>query len=286
MKLENKGILFICATPIGNLEDITIRVLNCLRQVKIIACEDTRRTLKLLNNYSIKPARLISYHQHSPPERINEIINFLKEGEDVALVADAGMPGLSDPGAKLVSRVWQEDLRVTVLPGPSVLTAALAISGYQTDQFAFLGFLNRIPHKQRQKVLRKNSEHVMVLFESPHQIKKTLRELEELLGDREIIVIRELTKKFEEVTRGTPSEQISYFSEKELRGEFTLVINASSKLHEDVPSKESLKIDLQELIHAGLPPKYAVKAVSLLRKVPRNEVYDIHLMLKGKLNEE
>ncbi len=286
MKLEKKGNLFICATPIGNMEDITIRVLNYLRQVEIIASEDTRRTLKLLNAYSIKPARLISYHEHSPPERINEIINFLKEGQDVALVADAGMPGLSDPGAELVSKVWQEELRVTVLPGPSVLTAALAISGYQADHFVFLGFLNRIPHKQRQKVLQKNSEHVMVMFESPHQLKKTLRELEEYLGDHELVVIRELTKKFEEVKRGTPSEQVSYFSEKAPRGEFTLVISASSKQREDVPSKESLQIDLQELISAGLSPKHAVKAVSLLRKVPRNEAYDIYLKLKDQLNKE
>ncbi|NLI70200.1 MAG: 16S rRNA (cytidine(1402)-2'-O)-methyltransferase [Firmicutes bacterium] len=276
------GILYLCATPIGNLADITIRALDILREVEIIVCEDTRRTSKLLHHYGIKPHKLISYHQHSPPERVDYILRFLEKGKDLAMVTDAGMPGLSDPGSELVSHAWKNGFEVTVLPGPSMVTAALAISGMPADSFVFLGFLNRFSPGQRKEILGKLrcSKVTIVIFEAPHRIMETLQELEEIFGEAcEIAMVRELSKKFEEVTRGTPGEHLRRFQKKEPRGELTMV------LAPDPPGKEQaadqkLYDDLVTLARAGIPPGFAVKAVSLLRKEPRNRVYKLQLKLK------
>ncbi len=286
MQKEAKGTLFICATPIGNMKDITIRVLNVLREADILVCEDTRRTLKLLNYYEIKPARLISYHQHSRMKRTEEILELLLQGANLALVTDAGMPGLSDPGADLISRAWEKGADVTVLPGASVVTAAIAVSGYPANRFVFLGFLDRLPASVRKKILRMNRyEDTIVLFESPHKIKETLKELNEYLGSCKVAVIRELTKKFEEIRHGSPADHLSYFSKVDPRGEFTLVIKPQPAKNDDFITDSFIMDKLFELSNAGVPSKYAVKAISLLFSVPRNKVYSLQLESHDKDHE-
>ena len=213
-------MLYIVSTPIGNLGDITLRALEVLRSVDLIACEDTRHTRILLEHYDIKK-EMISYHQHSGRLKTDKVISFLKGGKNIALVTDAGTPGVSDPGQRLISEVIKSKIAITVLPGPSALMAALPLSGFPSSEFSFFGFL---PHKKgRQKALSSlaKEERTVVLYESVHRIKKLLKELGEVIPDREIFVGREITKKFEEVYRGKASDIINSVKEK---GEFVLII--------------------------------------------------------------
>ncbi len=216
------GKLYIVSTPIGNLEDITLRAIRILKEVDFIACEDTRHTRILLNHYDIK-TQTISYHQHSKLTRIEYIINQLKEGKDVALVTDAGTPGISDPGVVLILRAIKDKIDIVTIPGPSAVIAGLSVSGFVTKDFVFAGFL---PHKKgRQKKLKELSEEkkTIVLYESPYRIQKTLGELQEFLGDREVVVCRELTKKFEEIYRGKISEVLPQIK---IKGEFVVLIRS------------------------------------------------------------
>jgi 16S rRNA (cytidine1402-2'-O)-methyltransferase len=212
--------LFVVATPIGNLSDMTFRAVDTLRKVDIIACEDTRQTLKLLNHFEIKK-RLVSYHQHSKIGKIEELIHELEQGKEVALVTDAGTPGISDPGGILVEEARKKGIKVEVIPGPSAATAALSISGFDTKEFVFIGFLPQ--KKGRQTLLKAISRETkaVVIFESPFRIKKLLNELLEFVGDREVFVARELTKKFEETYKGKISEITPKISEK---GEFVVIL--------------------------------------------------------------
>lgn len=279
MQIKTKGNLFICATPIGNLGDVTVRALEVLRGTEIIVCEDTRRTLKLLNHYGIKPGRLISYHHHSNIKKKDELLELLERGRDLVLVSDAGMPGVSDPGADIISMAREKGFKVTVLPGASAVTAALAVSGCAADRFVFLGFLDRLPVKQRKIILSEKygKDDTIVLFVSPHKIAGTLQELHDWFGFCEVVLIRELTKKFEEVRSGTPADHLNYFSRTDPRGEFTLVIKPANNKEEDEITDSFLRDKLHELKSAGIPPKYCVKAVSHLLGVPRNRVYKIQL---------
>ena len=217
------GTLFIIGTPIGNLEDITLRALRILKEVDLIACEDTRITKRLLNHYKIdKPT--VSYHQHSKVGKIDFLINNLKQGKDIALVSDAGTPGISDPGRMLVKATVEQDIKVEPIPGPSAVASALSVSGLATDRFLFLGFL---PHKKgRQTLIKqiKDSKYPIALYESVHRIEKLLNELAGL--DREIIVCRELTKKFETIYRGQPEEVLSKLQDDKIKGEFVVIISA------------------------------------------------------------
>jgi len=214
--------LFIVSTPIGNLADITLRALDTLKNADLIACEDTRTTQKLLSHYQIiKPT--ISYHQHSKIGKVDQIIDALKAGKNVALVTDAGTPGISDPGNKLVSAAIEANIKIEPIPGPSALTSALSISGLPTDRFLFLGFL---PHKKgRQTLIKeiKDSQYAIVLYESVHRIQKLLTELSDL--DREIVVCRELTKKFETIYRGLPKAVLTQLTGDKVKGEFVVIIN-------------------------------------------------------------
>ena len=214
------GTLYIVATPIGNLEDITLRALAVLKRVDLIACEDTRRTKILLNHYQIKNS-LVSFHQHSKIQKIDRIIAELRSGADVALVTDAGTPGISDPGGVLVARCVSEQVTVRPIPGPSALTALVSVAGIPMDQFLFLGFL---PHKKgRRKVIDQivKSEVPVVFYESPYRILKTLAALSEYEG--RLIIGRELTKQFEEVVRGTAKEVYQEFESRKIQGEFTVI---------------------------------------------------------------
>lgn len=215
------GILFIVSTPIGNLEDITLRALRILKEVDLIACEDTRRTGILLEHYQIsKP--LVSFHQHSRLQKIDYIISELKSGKNIAIVTDAGTPGISDPGGVLIEQAIKNNIRVEPIPGSSALTAILSVSGIPVDKFLFLGFL---PKKKGRQTLLKNFQNFrfpIVIFESPQRITKTLQEIESNWGNRQVIIGRELTKKFEEILRGKISEVINKVRPQ---GEFTIIIN-------------------------------------------------------------
>lgn len=215
--------LFVVATPIGNLKDISLRAIETLKLVDLIACEDTRVTKRLLDEYKID-THTISYHQHSKVGKIEFIISKLKEGKDVALVSDAGTPGISDPGGLLVKAAHEQGIKVETIPGPSAVIAALSISGLPTDKFNFLGFL---PHKKGRETFIKNLIDVKVttvFYESVHRIEKALAQMQELGLDREIIVARELTKKFETVYRGSPKEILDQLGDDEVKGEFVVIV--------------------------------------------------------------
>lgn len=220
------GTLFVVATPIGNLEDITQRALRILGEVDLIACEDTRITKRLLDHYEIK-TNTISYHQHSKVGKVDFIINQLKDGKSIALVSDAGTPGISDPGGLLVQAAQNENIKVESVPGPSALITALSISGLPTDKFVFYGFL---PHKKgRQTILSeiKNNKMTSVFYESVHRIEKALTEMIELEIDKEIVVARELTKKFESLYKGSIQEVLQKLKEDQVKGEFVVMVSGS-----------------------------------------------------------
>ena len=219
-------VLYAVATPIGNLEDISLRALRCLREVELIAAEDTRTTRHLLNFYNIKTP-VTSYHEHSKQAKLDYLLCCLEEG-DVALVSEAGMPGLSDPGYKLIVAAIDRGISVVPVPGASAVTAALVVSGLPTDQFLYLGFLpRRQGHRQRILSSTAGERRTIVAFESPHRLKGTLSDIQETLGDRRLAICRELTKVYEEVFRGKVSQAREHFTEP--RGEFTLVIEGKTR---------------------------------------------------------
>ncbi len=217
-------MLYIVATPIGNLKDITIRAIETLKKVDLILCEDTRETIKILKNYGIEKP-LLSYYREIERKRIRKIINMLMEGKEIALVCDRGTPGISDPAYLLVNEAYQHGIKVIPVPGPSALTAALSVSGLPTDKFSFYGFLPRKKGK-RKKLLEslKEREETLVFFESVHRIKNFLSEICEIFGDREVIVGRELTKKFEEIRRGRIKEIIDWYQKNVVKGEFVILV--------------------------------------------------------------
>ena len=283
MQRTNNGTLYICGTPVGNLDDITIRALGALKKSDIIACEDTRRTGKLLSHYGITPRTLISYHLHSKPGREEKIINYILEGRNVILVSDAGMPGISDPGFRLVKKAVDNNISLTVLPGVSAITSALAVSGFYADRFVFLGFIDRLSKKERSELLNRYGDgETLVIFVSPYKLLSTLKELQDIYGDCLITIARELTKKFEEIRRGSVEEQIDFFSENEPRGEFTLVVKPEKRCQDQLIDDHLLKENMQKLEAAGLKPKEALKAVSVLRDVPRNRLYKLQLEQSDK----
>lgn len=216
-------MLYIVSTPIGNLEDITLRALRILKEVDCIAAEDTRHVQKILNKYEIKN-QVLSYHSHSSPAKTEKIVDLLKEGKTIALVSDAGTPGISDPAYNLIRRSIEEGIEVSPIPGPSALLAALVMSGHRMNKFLYLGFL---PLKKGRQTLLKtlaDEERTIVIFESPHRIQKTLADLLEYMGDRNIAICREITKIHEEALRMPISEAIKHFNEKKPKGEFVLVV--------------------------------------------------------------
>jgi len=231
--------LYLVATPIGNLEDITLRALRVLRECDVVAAEDTRRTGQLLKHFGISKA-LLSYFQFNEARRSEEIIERLGRGEKVALVTDAGSPGISDPGERVVKAAIGAGYRVESVPGPSALVAALTASGLPTDEFHFIGFL---PHKsgQRRNKLEalKPSDGTLVLYESPYRVEKLLGELNEAFPDREVVLARELTKKFEEYLRGKPAALLELAKKRSLKGEFVVMVGPAEKLRRTCPDSES-----------------------------------------------
>src|SRR5437879_4267392 len=218
------GTLYVVATPIGNLEDLSIRAARILREVDVIACEDTRHTRLLLQRYGITTP-MVSYHEHNEPARAQELLRRLEAGESAALVSDAGTPVLSDPGFALVRQAIAGGIPVVPLPGPTAITAALSVAGLPTDRFMFLGFLPRKAGERRRALLDiARIPWTLVMFEAPHRVVHTLRDLRAVLGDRQVAVMRELTKKFEETVRGALSEVTDRMAQAPPRGELTLVV--------------------------------------------------------------
>ena len=267
--------LYIVATPIGNLEDISLRALRTLREVKLIAAEDTRRTKQLLAAYDIKTP-MTSYHERNKLAKLDYILNRLEDG-DVALVSDAGMPGMSDPGYELVVAASQRGIPIVPIPGASVVITALVISGLDTGQFIYLGFL---PHKAgaRQRRLKSVADEyaTIVVLESPHRLPAALRDVLDVLGDRRIAVCRELTKVHEEVFRGRISQAIDHFAEP--RGEFTLVIEGK-KEPEKPQLTEAIEKQLQQMRRSGMGAKQAVAKVAGETGLSKKELYQAWLKL-------
>jgi 16S rRNA (cytidine1402-2'-O)-methyltransferase len=229
-----KGVIYIVSTPIGNLEDITLRALKILKDVDLIAAEDTRRTRKLLSRFDIHTT-LVSYFEHNELKRLDKLLSHVKRGKDIALVSDAGTPGISDPGYRLIQEAIEREIPVIPIPGPSAAIAALSIAGLPTDSFAFVGFLPKKGGKRR-KLLDKlaDSMWTSILYESPHRLMETLEDLRVACGDRQIVVTRELTKAFEEVIRGPISEVIDILTGKRIKGEITLVLGGKERKRRQV----------------------------------------------------
>lgn len=279
------GILHICGTPIGNLEDITYRVIRTLTEADFIVCEDTRHTLRLLNYFEIdSKGKLISYHEHNKLSKAEYIVSLLEDGNNLALVTDAGMPFISDPGLELVSLCYERDITVTTVPSATAFVSGLILSALPSTSFTFMGFLSPNNKKRATQLeLIKNSVHTLVLYEAPHHIKKTLKELDKFVPDRDVSIVREITKKFEERLIGSPQSLLLHFEENEPRGEMVVVIEP--KKAEDIENELMQRWDnLSVLDHVkmyedeGFSQKDAIKKVAKDRNVPKKVIYsEVHI---------
>lgn len=266
--------LYLVATPIGNLEEITFRAINILKEVDYIGAEDTRNTIKLLNHYDIK-TKLISHHEHNLSQSIPKLINLLLEGNDIALVSDAGYPAISDPGYELVKAAIENNINVIPVSGANACLDALVVSGIAPQPFLFYGFLDHQDKKKRKELEKlKNYRETIVFYESPHRISKTLKLMQDILGDRHIALCREITKKHEEIIRGKISEIISITAE--LKGEMVIVVSGNNDNDEVNLSPEILITEVDNYVNKGMSVKDAIKEVSKLRKVNKNELYALY----------
>ncbi len=276
------GTLYICATPIGNLEDMTLRTLRVLKEVDLIAAEDTRNSIKLMNHFEIKTP-MTSYHEYNKYDKAKILVDKLLSGMDIALITDAGTPAISDPGEELVKQCHAAGITVTSLPGPSAFVTALTISGQKTRRFCFEAFLP-YDKKERKEILTelKKETRTIILYEAPHKLKKTLQDLYDALGNRDISICKELTKKHETNFRTTLWDAIQYYEENEPRGEYVLVLEGADK-------KKLVEEDLQPLLdktvtehmeyymESGMDKKEAMKAVAKDRGVSKRDIYQILL---------
>ena len=273
------GTLYIVSTPIGNLEDITLRALKVLGSVRIIAAEDTRHTQKLLHHYDIHTQQT-SYHDHNKEEKSAVLIAKLKEGHDIALVSDAGTPGISDPGYYLINRAIDENIKITPIPGPTASIAALSISGLPTDAFVFEGFLPAKKAARRKRLQELLSERrTIIMFETPRRASSSLEDISEILGDRRVVLTRELTKMFEEVIRDKVSNVMEKIKGRSLKGEITIIIEGAHG--EIIADTEDLQSYLEKLMKKeGLTLKDAVTRASKDMNLPKNKVYREALKIK------
>lgn len=272
------GTLYLCATPIGNLEDMTLRVLRTLQEVDVIAAEDTRNTLRLLNHFNIK-AKMTSYHEHNKVEKAYQLIEQLRSGQNIALVTDAGTPAISDPGEVLVGLCHQEGVPVTSLPGACACITALTLSGLNTRRFVFEGFLPS-DKKERRQVLEDliSETRTIILYEAPHHLVKTLEDLLENLGNRRLTLCRELTKKFEEVKITSLKDAVSFYKETDIKGEFVLVLEGRNRQElkqeeQDKWSQMSVEEHVEYYTAIGKEKKEAMKLAAKDRGVSKREIY-------------
>lgn len=283
--MTKSGKLYLCPTPIGNLEDITFRTLRILKEVDLIAAEDTRHSIRLLNHFEIKKP-LTSYHEHNRMEKGPLLIEKMLNGEDIALITDAGMPAVSDPGEDLVRLAIDSGVEIVALPGPTAFVLALVVSGFSTRRFIYEGFLSQTKKARRDELEKFQSEtRTTIIYESPHRLRELLSDIRDVLGNREITVSRELTKKFEEIFRGDTDSAIEKFTEQAPRGEFIVVLKGVSEQAIEMEEREkwtdlSIREHLEQTIENGMNKKEAIKAVAKMRGLPKNDVYQEALDLK------
>lgn len=279
------GVLYIVGTPIGNLEDMTFRGVRILQSVDLIAAEDTRHTGKLLKHFQVNTPQ-ISYHEHNRNGRIPELLTRLSEGKDIALVTDAGVPGISDPGYELVKACAEAEITVVPVPGAVAAITALSASGISTDKFVFEGFLSA-KAKQRRSHLEKLKleERTLVFYESPHRLRSTLEDMKEIFGDdRQIVLARELTKIYEEFWRGSIAGACSYYESKTPMGEYTLVIAGYYPSQQEYTQDELIE-KLETIMSQGISPSQASRQLAALTSLPRRQLYQLALTLKSTDSE-
>lgn len=268
---NNKATLYLVATPIGNLSEMTLRAIEILKNVQYVAAEDTRNTIKLLNHFEIS-TKLISHHEHNITSSIPKIIQLLKDGNDIALVSDAGYPAISDPGYELVQAVIKEELNVVPISGANACLDALVVSGIAPQPFLFYGFLDHQDKKKKKELEHlKNKEETIVFYEAPHRIKKTLSLMLDVFGDRQIALCREITKKHEEINRGFISEILEVVDD--MKGEMVIVVEGAKEIIEEVIYEQSIEEHVNEYITKGMSTKDAIKEVAKLRNLSKNQVY-------------
>lgn len=276
LEIKN-GILYIVATPIGNLEDITLRAINVLENVDLIAAEDTRHTLKLLNHLKIsKP--MVSYHRHNERLRVDVLLKELKDGKDIALVSDAGTPGICDPGEEIIKKCIEEKIKVIPIPGACAMINALIASGIDTSEFTFWGFLPLNKKNRKNKLEEiKNSNKTIILYEAPHKLKNTLNDLKDILKDRQVVIAREITKIHEEYIRGTVDEIFKIVDN--LKGEMILIIDKNENIikEEDDLNNLTLEEHYEFYKNQGLEKKEIIKKIAKDRNVNKNEIYKMFI---------
>jgi 16S rRNA (cytidine1402-2'-O)-methyltransferase len=279
------GTLYVVSTPIGNREDMTLRALRILKSVDLIAAEGVKHTSGLCRHFDIK-TRLIRYNQHNQHSKGPQLIENLKSGSDIALVTNAGTPGISDPGGALIQQAMEDGIRVSPIPGPSALLAALSVSGLRTtERVLFLGFLPNRPGRRRKELENLESERAtLVFFESPHRVLAMLRDLKEVLGDREIVVSRELTKKFEEVKRGSISSILNQIASKEIKGEFTLIVAGKEKgTDKDILNQEIRNTIEEWLRKKNMSVREIAQQLSERKELPYRRLYKECLRIKKNI---
>jgi len=278
---EQQSCLYLVATPIGNLEDITMRAIRILKEVDIIAAEDTRNSRKICNYFEIDTP-LTSYHEHNLEQGGEKILHYLREGKKVALVSDAGLPCISDPGADIAAKAIDEGFAVIPIPGANAALTALIASGLTPQPFFFYGFLSRNKKERKESLenLKKRQETIL-FYEAPHRLKDTLKDMQAILGDRKIVMARELTKKFEEFLRGTLEEAVEWAMANEIRGEFCLVVEGSKEAEENEEDNWWIQLTIEEHVNLlmeeqGMSSKEAIKEVAKIRKLSKREVYQAY----------
>lgn len=285
-KNKTEGILYICGTPIGNLEDITLRVLKILKEVKLIAAEDTRHTKKLLNHYQIN-TKVTSYYEYNKIKKATYLVEMLKNSQDIALVSDAGMPGISDPGYVLVNLALKNSIKIIPIPGVSALITALVVSGLPTDKFVFEGFIPRkIKERKRYFKSIENEERTIIFYEAPHRLKRALKDMLDVWGERKIVIARELTKMYEEIIRGNLSQVLSEINTKEIKGEITLVVQGGIKkkgndIIDFLKNECIMEEYLKKLKNQGYSNKDIIKIAQEKLNLPKNLIYKKLLEMKN-----
>ena len=278
------GTLYLVATPIGNLADITHRAIDVLSNVELIACEDTRHTRKLLHHYGLS-TKTISYHEHNEKDRARQLIEMLREGKDVAVVSDAGTPSISDPGFRLVRAAIENEIAVVPVPGPSALISALIAAGLPTDEFFFGGFLPARSNARRTRLNELRSvPGTLIFYEAPHRLAETLKDAQETLGEREAVVARELTKLHEELRRGRLSELAEHYSNEQPRGEIVLLIDRTVLGTADKTDAQSISSLIEQLERDGLDHRAALKKAARELGLSRAEAYRRLTAERGKTN--
>lgn len=287
MEKKQSGELYICGTPIGNLEDITLRCLSTLKRVDLIVAEDTRHTRILLNHYNInKP--IISYHKYSKEKKVDYILQLLKEGKCIALVSDAGMPGICDPGFEIINKAIEDNIAIIPIPGVSASTTALVVSGFAMERFVFEGFIPR-KKKEKEKFFTElqDEERTMIFYETPHRIKDTLLILKKIIGDRRIVIARELTKLFEEIIRGDISNVIETLSSKDIKGEITIVLEGNRFVEKEKGSCNNIELEkeIKNYIDKGYYNKDIVALINKEYHLPKKVIYKKVLELRKQDND-